>query len=167
MGSIHITGFTPPGDQDLRVSVIDAASLPCCEFCGQRLVPSGSTTGGGLVTTGGGTLVSGEVICNMCGGWHDAILMAAVPEGKRCHTVGLYVQAHVTARQKGDPMWVSNWPDSLRLTVTRWTPWRDGGFGTKRRSVYFTGPMGSSWSGIEYKGGNAGDLLRGLRRIKS
>lgn len=140
-------------DLDLRESPMKRL----CDYCGMALVPSGCTTGGGVNA-------AGETLCSPCCGFADAIDMANTDPGL-AGVVGLYV-ADGPAGSQGIPEKVSNWPGSLTMTVTAATRWVRGGFGSKRRTVYFRGPMGSWWSGVEYDG-NAGNLLRRVRRLKS
>jgi hypothetical protein len=129
-----------------------------CDYCGVALVPRGCTTGGGVNA-------AGETLCNSCCGFADAIDMANTEPGQR-GVIALYV-IDGPAGSQGTPEKVGNWPSSLTMTVTAATRWTRGGFGgSKRRTVYFRGPMGSWWSGVEYDG-NAGNLLRNLRRLKS
>jgi hypothetical protein len=135
---------------DLRESPIKLV----CDYCGLALVPRGCTTGGGVNA-------AGETLCYDCCGFADVIDMANTEPGQR-GVIALYAGVPYL----GKPTEVSNWPSSLTLTVTSATEWKLGGFGSKRRTVYFRGPMGSHWSGVEFNG-NAGTFLRNVRRLKS
>lgn len=151
---------------DLRESPLKRT----CDYCGAALVPSGGTTGGGVND-------AGETLCFACCGFADAIAMVGTEPGER-GTVGLYVAGEVvrggdasmaSERDKvGAALTVTNWPGTLKLQVTAATRWvRGGGCApTKRRTVYFRGPRGSWWSGVQYDG-NAGEFLRNVRRLKS
>lgn len=134
----------------------DSRVSPACDYCGERLVPSGCTTGGG-------TNAAGETLCFACCGFLDAITMARTEPGE---VAGLAL--YVADGSSGCPeaAKVANWPGTLSMNVTAVTRWVRGGFGSKRRTLYFRGPMGSWWSGVEYNG-NAGNLLRNVRRLKS
>ncbi len=146
-------------DLDLRESPLRLV----CDYCGLALVPRGFTSGGGVNA-------AGETLCNDCCGFADAIDMARTEPGQR-GCFALYATGEKSVRSpcqvvmRTIPEKVTNWPGSLSLVVTGATAWKRGGYGSKRRTVYFKGPMGSDWSGIEFSG-NAGQLLRDVRRLK-
>ncbi len=123
-----------------------------CDYCYLALVPRGCTSGGGVNA-------AGETLCNDCCGFMDAIDMARTEPGQR-GCIALYLVSVYPQRT------VDNWPGTLKLVVTSIGTWVSGGFGSKRRTIYFRGPMGAKWSGVEYDG-NAGSLLRDVRRLKS
>ncbi len=133
-----------------------------CDYCGMTLVPSGCTTGGGVNA-------AGETLCFDCCAFADVIDMARTEPGER-GAIALYAKGKVLTkmgiRESGELLTVTNWPGTLKLQVTAVTRWTSGGFGSKRRTVYFRGPLGSWWSGVEYDG-NAGEFLRKVRRLKS
>jgi len=133
---------------DLRESPIKLL----CDYCGNALVPRGFTTGGGVNA-------AGETLCNSCCAFADVIDMVNTEPGQTA-PIALYVVPD-------ELLTVANWPSTLKLQILRYGTWVPGGFGgSKRRTVYFRGPMGSRWSGVEYNG-NAGNLLRKLRRLKA
>ncbi len=129
-----------------------------CDYCGAALVPTGCTTGGGVNA-------AGETVCFVCCGFADAIDMANAEPGQRGIPVPLYFTPGPWEKSLVGK--VTNWPGSLVMVATAVTRWVRGGFGSKRRTVYFRGPKGSWWSGIEYEGPCAGNVLRSVRRLKS
>lgn len=137
---------------DLRESPIKLV----CDYCGMALVTRNSTTGGGVNATG-------ETLCNTCCAFADVIDMVNTDPGQRA-PIALYYEPETVAHNILFGT-VSNWPGSLKLTVITRSDWARGGFGSKRRTVRFYGPHGSVWSGVEFNG-NAGNLLRNLRRLK-
>lgn len=141
---------------DLRVS---AKQKLRCDYCGDLVIVE--ETDGRRLGTGAAINMAGETVCYSCCAFADTIDMARTEPGDPL-PVGLYVSG-------GELGEVSNWPSTLTMMVTARTAWGRGGFGSKRRTVYFKGPVidgePSWWSGVEYNG-NAGNLLRKVRRLK-
>ena len=121
-----------------------------CEGCGETKAVQ--TSGG----TGFATAPNGDVVCYGCCGWLD---IAAMLDGK---PTALYWSTGQATAQ--------NWPGSLKLVVTGTSRTSrvvvGGRFMGYKRTVYFTGPAGSRWSGVSYETGTSGDVLRNVRRLK-
>lgn len=121
-----------------------------CEYCGKTVFQ-----GSGAVN------VAGETLCIRCGAWAEVIDLVNTQPGMFGVTALYFIQEPYEGSLIG---MAQNFTQALTMPVTHVTKWERGGFGSQRRTVYFTGPMGSWWSGNEFNG-NAGNLLRNLRRL--
>lgn len=92
----------------------------------------------------------GHHVCFACCAWLDVIRMM------KGESDALYFDAN-----RGT---VTNWPGTLALHVTGKRVGRHNMAG-KRTTVYFNGPCGTSWSGVQYEGPCSGNLLRQVRRL--
>lgn len=119
-------------------------------------------------TTGYGVTEDGKRICWTC--CADADRARMIETGRAtlylvsriapaCETyTGIGARPGPTLKYK-----VANWPDSLSFPVTRIrVARRGGGFGADRVDVWFTGPDGKPWHGV-----NRGDnQIARCRRLK-
>ncbi len=89
-------------------------------------------------------------VCYDCCAWLDVIAMM---QGK---PIALY---------HDDNGNISNWPGTLLMAKRAKRDGRHNMAG-KRTTYYFSGPLGTLWSGVEYHGICSGNLLRQVRRLK-
>lgn len=129
-----------------------------CEYCGNPVVASGLTE---LGSCDGAVNAAGETLCVKCCAWADVIDLMNTTPGLFGVSALYFSPGGYSGSLIGK---VQNWPCTLSMPVTHVTAWTPGGFGSRRRTVYFNGPVGSWWSGAEFDG-NAGNLLRYVRRL--
>ena len=123
-----------------------------CEDCGKVQELGAPNETGTTIATGYGYDEAGRVICYECCGKRDLALM--IETG---HAV-LYLSrdpASYQGKQYQRSGWVyghhtlSNWPGTLNIDCTQLTIGHHNWAG-RRFDVWFTGPDGAPWHGVQY-----------------
>lgn len=126
-----------------------------CHYCMQKIESRVGRGDVGMIRpTGYAKDGNGQYVCYSCAAWLDVIAMR---DGK---DPGLYLSRDANGVR------VKNWPGTLDMPVTNLRRGLHNMTGTKS-TVHFIGPNGSVWTGTEYDGPASGNLLRGVRPLKT